>query len=347
MKACVNLLCVHRLSLRDAQIHLQHRRFCSRSALTPPHRGISAVSDTSERVQICMNTHFLLARMNFSCVHRSLSASSSAFSTIVSPEGCTRRHTHRCGLKQQSCVSISTGLWTRSVCDESRPPVFALQSRRLHRNTQFEECVSALNEARCRRSLQANAALYERDTHRWAAVLVCLCVSRGDPALLFTLRSAQLKGRHKGDVSFAGGKKDPSDRTVVDTALREAAEELGIHIPEEKVWGVLKPLRDTSEMTIAPVIASIGPLEALSFQPNPSEVEEIFTLTLEHLCKPQNRGYTHFRTGERYGYTLPVFLSPKHRVWGLTAVALDQALKLIVPPEQMLERRVMQQRDAS
>lgn len=309
----------------------------------------------SEYSRTCISTCFLLARMNFSCVHstnsvllfahRSLTASPSALSTIVSPEGCTGRHTHRWGLNQQSCVSISAG----HVCAESRPAVFAIQRRSLHRNAQFEECVSALNEARCRRSLQANAALYKRDTHRWAAVLVCLCVSRGDPALLFTLRSAQLKGRHKGDVSFAGGKKDPSDRTVVDTALREAAEELGIHIPEEKVWGVLKPLRDKSGMMIAPVIANIGPLEALSFQPNPSEVEEIFTLTLEHLCEPRNRGYTHFRTGERYGYTLPVFLSPKHRVWGLTALALDQALKLIVPPEQMLERRVIQQqqRDAS
>lgn len=45
-------------------------------------------------------------------------------------------------------------------------------------------------------------------------------------------------------VSFAGGKKDPSDRSVVDTALREAGEELGIHVTEDQVWGVMKPLRD-------------------------------------------------------------------------------------------------------
>lgn len=206
----------------------------------------------------------------------------------------------------------------------------------------MDECLSAGNEARCKRSLQANAALYARAGTSWAAVLVCLCAASGDPALLFTLRSAKLKGRHKGDVSFAGGKKDPSDRTVVDTALREAREELGIHISEENVWGVLKPLRDTSGMMIAPVIANLGPLEVLSFRPNPSEVEEIFTLTLEHLCQPQNRGYTHFRTGDRYGYTLPVFHSPKHRVWGLTAVALDHALKMIVPPEQLLDHSVVQ-----
>lgn len=45
-------------------------------------------------------------------------------------------------------------------------------------------------------------------------------------------------------ISFAGGKKDFSDRTVVDTALREAREELGIYVTEDQVWGVLKPLRD-------------------------------------------------------------------------------------------------------
>lgn len=222
----------------------------------------------------------------------------------------------------------------------------AVQTRGLHRSaprqTVMDECLSAGNEARCKRSLQANAALYARAGTSWAAVLVCLCAASGDPALLFTLRSAKLKGRHKGDVSFAGGKKDPSDRTVVDTALREAREELGIHISEENVWGVLKPLRDTSGMMIAPVIANLGPLEVLSFRPNPSEVEEIFTLTLEHLCQPQNRGYTHFRTGDRYGYTLPVFHSPKHRVWGLTAVALDHALKIIVPPEQLLDHSMVQ-----
>ncbi|KAJ8280234.1 hypothetical protein GJAV_G00052150 [Gymnothorax javanicus] len=199
--------------------------------------------------------------------------------------------------------------------------------------------LSAENEARCRQILLPNVAVYERERAKaqarggqrgWAAVLVSLCSVGGEPALLFTLRSSKLKGRHKGD--FAGGKQDPSDRDVVDTALREACEELGVSVAASSVWGTLKPLRDMSGMLVAPVLANLGPLEALSFCPSPNEVEEIFTITLAHLCDPKNRGYTNFRVGDRYGYTMPVFLNAKHRVWGLTAMALDHALKVIVPP---------------
>lgn len=44
--------------------------------------------------------------------------------------------------------------------------------------------------------------------------------------------------------SFPGGKCDPTDRDVVHTALRETQEELGLAVPEEQVWGVLRPVHD-------------------------------------------------------------------------------------------------------
>lgn len=228
------------------------------------------------------------------------------------------------------------------------PSLFIQQSRAGHQvaphlaNT-GKDCLSSVNENRCRQKLESNLSLYQlgkgrkgakegpgNQPARWASVLVSLCSVEGEPAFLFTLRSSTLKGRHKGDVSFAGGKSDPSDGDVVTTALREAQEELGIKVAAEQVWGVMKPLRDMSGMMIAPVLANLGPVEELTFKPNPGEVEEIFTVSLAHLCSPQNRGYTHFRTGDKYGYTLPVFRNGKHRVWGLTAVALDHTLKLIV-----------------
>jgi hypothetical protein len=94
--------------------------------------------------------------------------------------------------------------------------LLSLQSQGLHQSAAsspegvLRECLSLVNEARCRQSLEPNVALYEKDVRgergpseaqwKWASVLVSLCSVEGEPAFLFTLRSTALKGRHKGDV---------------------------------------------------------------------------------------------------------------------------------------------------
>nr|XP_031546828.1 nucleoside diphosphate-linked moiety X motif 8 isoform X3 [Vicugna pacos] len=132
------------------------------------------------------------------------------------------------------------------------------------------DCLSAEGERRCRRLL-AGATARLRARPAAAAVLVPLCSVRGVPALLYTLRSSRLAGRHKGDVSFPGGKCDPTDRDVVQTALRETREELGLVVPEEHVWGVLRPLQDQPKASVVPVLAGVGPLDLQSLRPNPEE----------------------------------------------------------------------------
>ncbi|CAK7308376.1 Double C2-like domain-containing protein gamma [Vulpes lagopus] len=130
--------------------------------------------------------------------------------------------------------------------------------------------LSAEGERRCRRLL-AGATARLRARPAAAAVLVPLCSVRGVPALLYTLRSSRLVGRHKGDVSFPGGKCDPTDQDVVHTALRETREELGLTVPEEHVWGVLQPVHDRQKATVVPVLAGVGPLDPQSLRPNPKE----------------------------------------------------------------------------
>lgn len=97
-------------------------------------------------------------------------------------------------------------LWTRStVAGRLREQHLAIQACGMHGVAQLklapEYCLSAENETRCRKRLEPNTALYQKEKGKsWAAVLVSLCTEGGEPALLFTLRSSTLKGRHKGDV---------------------------------------------------------------------------------------------------------------------------------------------------
>ncbi|XP_039091464.1 nucleoside diphosphate-linked moiety X motif 8 [Hyaena hyaena] len=192
------------------------------------------------------------------------------------------------------------------------------------------DCLSSEGERRCRRLL-AGATARLRARPAAAAVLVPLCSVRGAPALLYTLRSSRLAGRHKGDVSFPGGKCDRTDQDVVHTALRETQEELGLTVPEEHVWGILQPVYDQQKTTVVPVLASVGPLDPQSLRPNPEEVDEVFALPLAHLLQAQNQGYTHFCQHGRFCYTLPVFLHGPHRVWGLTAIITEFTLQLLAP----------------
>ncbi|XP_025047876.1 nucleoside diphosphate-linked moiety X motif 8 [Alligator sinensis] len=120
---------------------------------------------------------------------------------------------------------------------------------------------------------------------------------------------------------------------MVATALRETLEELGLRLGSESVWGIMRPLPDRWGLVVIPVLADLGPLESLSLNPNPQEVEEVFTLPLSHLLEVQNQGYTHFRSKGHYSYTLPVFLSGCYKVWGLTAIITDLTLELLVPDD--------------
>ncbi|XP_048710810.1 mitochondrial coenzyme A diphosphatase NUDT8 isoform X2 [Caretta caretta] len=201
------------------------------------------------------------------------------------------------------------------------------------------EYLSRENEQRCRGLLEASTRRYRQEAVA-AAVLVTLCSVGGYPALLYTLRSSTLTGQHKGDVSFPGGKRDSSDQDVIATALRETQEELGLHLGAESVWGVMRPLPtgvtplhspSSRGLTVAPVLAHLGPLECVRLSPNPQEVEDVFTIPLSHLLQAQNHGYTHFRHQGRYSHTLPIFLNSRYRVWGLTAIITDLTLELLAP----------------
>lgn len=158
-----------------------------------------------------------------------------------------------------------------------------------------------------------------------AAVLVPLCMYKGELGLLYTLRSTKLN-TNKGQVSFPGGMYDKSDKSLEETALRETWEEL--RIPREKidVWTSGNPM-GRRQVSVVPVLGYIGDIEPKELRLNVDEVEEAFVLTLKHLCDPTKCRFTQFRDS----FTLPTYLAGKHRVWGLTAAITHVIMKALLP----------------
>jgi len=76
-------------------------------------------------------------------------------------------------------------------------------------------------------------------TNNLASILVVIYGK--DPIILMTEKPKHLK-LHAGEISFPGGKFDPNDSDLLETALRETREEIGLRIPKNQVTGKLEPV---------------------------------------------------------------------------------------------------------
>ena len=151
-------------------------------------------------------------------------------------------------------------------------------------------------------------------TARPAAVLMLFGEGEHGPDLLITERAHTLRS-HPGQLSFPGGRADPTDRDLVATALREANEEVGLDPAGVVVIGDLPKLwlpPGTSVTTVVgwwPVPHPVGVVDE-------AEVATVLRVPVAHLLDPQNR-FTVRLTG---GYTGPAFdVGDGLVLWGFTA----------------------------
>jgi 8-oxo-dGTP pyrophosphatase MutT (NUDIX family) len=149
---------------------------------------------------------------------------------------------------------------------------------------------------------------------RPAAVLVPV-VGRDPLTVLFTLRTPHLKA-HAGQVSFPGGKAEPHDAGPVDTALREAEEEVGLARHLVEPLGFLDTYRTGTGFAVTPLVALVDP--ALTISPDPSEVAEVFEVPLSFLMEPANARLEtrYWRGADRRYYALTY---ATRDIWGATA----------------------------
>ena len=151
---------------------------------------------------------------------------------------------------------------------------------------------------------------------RRAAVLIPILVEPEGPRIVYTVRKAHLQD-HAGQISFPGGSLEHSDGSLMETALREAEEEIDLS------RGLVEVIGELEEMFIPPSNFRVSPFVGLlpskaELTLHPDEVEEVFTVALEKLLSPSAfRKVLWNRDGR--DYEVPVFAVEGREIWGATA----------------------------
>jgi 8-oxo-dGTP pyrophosphatase MutT (NUDIX family) len=155
-------------------------------------------------------------------------------------------------------------------------------------------------------------------------VLILIYPHEGELYLPLMLRP-EYGGAHSGQVSFPGGRKEPEDIDLLNTALRESNEELGI--PEDKVE-ILGQLTElfiiASNFSVLPVIGYMD--HRPNFLPDPREVVEIIEAPISLLLKDQTVKEKPFKVGAGFHIDAPYFDIHGHHVWGATAMMMSEFL---------------------
>lgn len=163
--------------------------------------------------------------------------------------------------------------------------------------------------------------------YKQAAVLVPIVVINQELSICLTERSDQVD-HHKGQISFPGGMVEKNDCTMVDTALRETYEEIGIPGSQIEIIGKLDDVYSTTGYLIHPIVAELKTLNHLRI--NSREVKEIIFIPLGWFFIRDNRRLKNYL--DVNGETRQVwFFSEYHgrTIWGITASILVQLIEMI------------------
>ena len=159
-----------------------------------------------------------------------------------------------------------------------------------------------------------------------AGVLVALYADGGRLHAVFTKRREDLR-RHPGEISFPGGRYEDADADLLQTALREAEEEIGLPADEVRVLGALQPTPTiVTGYAVYPFVGVIDPGRAWTLSPR--EVESVLEFSLEDL----RAGYGRRRLLRR---GLPIrtdtYVVGDDLIWGATARILADLFDRIAP----------------
>ena len=158
---------------------------------------------------------------------------------------------------------------------------------------------------------------------RYQLASVLVVIYGREPIVIMTEKTKHMKF-HAGEISFPGGKLDVNDSDLLQTALRETSEEIGLEITKEQVTGQLEPVVTlNSGFLILPFVSVIDEIPTLVAN---SEVEKIFYIKLEPFLKTManDTNPSHNIIQEMY-----TFQYQNQIVWGASARILRQIHNLL------------------
>lgn len=154
-----------------------------------------------------------------------------------------------------------------------------------------------------------------------AAVLIPITLEP-EPRLILTVRARHLSS-HPGEVAFPGGKRDPDDRSLAETALRESFEEIALDPAAVEILGAGPQRQSRFGLQVRPFVGIVAP--DLVLAANPAELDSVFSVPLRYFLEHEN---LRFEVIELEGRIRDVPWYPWHdkQVWGLTAIMLIDLL---------------------
>ncbi len=162
----------------------------------------------------------------------------------------------------------------------------------------------------------------QRLPRQGGVLLLLYPYTSGGELFLVLTRRTDTVADHKGQISLPGGGLEPHDSSLIQTALRETCEELGLCSDEVRILGALTPLYvPPSDFCIHPYVAYL-PHRPL-FVPQPREVAELLEVPLRSFLGEEN-----IRVEKRIirgrPLKVPYFDACGHKVWGATAIVIGE-----------------------
>jgi len=171
-------------------------------------------------------------------------------------------------------------------------------------------------------------ALKKEPKPRQSAVLILL-YQKDNLWKLALIKRNVYHGTHSGQISLPGGKKEPFDKDLIDTALRETEEEIGVKKDQVEILKELSPLYiPPSNFIVQPVLSIMK--ETPTFIPEPREVDRILEMPLHFLLDDSNlKETTVILSGTNQKIKVKAYLFEGEIIWGATAMILAELSEML------------------